>query len=362
MRVLCALGLLLCLLASPAYAGKTYTFNSQFYVITTDLTGPIAQRIAGNLDAIYRVYRDYFSGITIQQKLAVYLYASRQDYLTFVNQTAGATPNKWNPAVFFEKDGWLVTVACVEDEQSLTSLLTMMQHEGMHQFLQARFGKTVPIWANEGLATYFEHMMLGKNGVLTGLVPFSSYDPIQAAVTHGTYLPFERLMTLSNADWATLNNAGSAAAQLIYSEAWSIIYFCHHYDRGQYRTAFINYVLKINQGLAPAQAFQEAFGTDYAMLEGIWKQYVLRLRPDLSPVELLGLARSVPPSRSTKELVFLPPGWNARDKSFVVRVAVLPVSQLGLNPDLIAFNPHCTLRLTWHIDAQGNQLEQFIYE
>ncbi len=165
--------LLGCLLPLPLRAGELATYTTRYYTFVTDLPADKARIVADRMDLICDTYRQYFPGAVTTKPLAMYVFTRHADYSSFMKKTTGAPMQEWNPAVFFEKDNWMVTAACMEGLNGLTPLFSSLQHEGLHQFVQAAYGNSMPIWTNEGLAQIFEHTLIGRDRVIPGAAPIS---------------------------------------------------------------------------------------------------------------------------------------------------------------------------------------------
>jgi hypothetical protein len=147
--------------------------------------------------------------------------------------------------------------------------LNVLYHEATHEFVHMMMEKAeTPIWANEGMAVYFENSRWENGKLETGVVPKTRLLVLQDAIRKGTYIP---LADLISRDQSTYN-------ALCYSEGWALVYFFIKADDGKYRKRFGIYLKMIKDGKEPAEAFHKCFTFDTDRLEETWKTFVLGLK------------------------------------------------------------------------------------
>jgi hypothetical protein len=169
----------------------------------------------------------------------------------------------------------------------------VLQHEGFHQFADARIMSGLPQWVNEGLAEYFADGIMVDGRLLIGRLDRERIDRVRAAARAGKTLPFSRLMTMTNEGWNARVNSGDDSAALMYDTAWSVCYFLIHGGKGgkPLRTrdgpALETYLLLLNHGFIKnprvdpsPPAFEKIFSNDLAEFERQWKKGLEGLTPD----------------------------------------------------------------------------------
>ena len=355
--------LLLCWVLSPCAAGQFSTFESRYYVITSDVSDPVAQRIAAHLDAVCQTYLANLPPLAAQPKLPVYLFSHRQDYLDYAGKLGADPASLSTTGCFWATDKWQGIIVCLDGTRNLSPTLLTLQHECTHQYLYARYGKHVPIWLNEGLATYLKYGVIGKEGMLIGIVPVYTLGDVYGAIKQGTYVPLAKLLTLSHADWLALTATDPKTAHLCYEEAWSVVHFLMHGKEGANRQRMFDYLLQTSQGWSQTRIFSEVFQMDYTAFEQEWKDYVLQLAPDVSPTELLGIAQKYIKSPPTEPVTIniTPKAWADEGRTTTVSVLITP-GKSPLSSDFTATCPRYILHLSWTLDDAGKPLEQFNYE
>lgn len=160
-----------------------------------------------------------------------------------------------------------LTLALNADEKATYGTIF---HEYVHFVVNNNFGRDrVPPWFNEGLAAYYQTFRLEtEQSAVVGEPP-------------GAHLRFLRreeqlipLETLFNTDYYQLRNQGSHGASAFYSEAWALMHFFQHAEKGARRAQSSRFLELLLQGKPARAAFETAFQTDYATLETALKKYV----------------------------------------------------------------------------------------
>lgn len=257
-----------------------YTVNSKQYQIITDLPRNEIRTVAAHMDAMYVAYSKMFSSFRKQstQPVTLYLWSDRATYL----QHGASMGSDWGPSggVFF-RTGSNNGVSTWVRDQNMPWLRQLLQHEGFHQFAHYHLGSTLPLWANEGLAVYFEHALLVNGKLVQGMAPKHRIDLLQQAIKNDRHFSVQELMGMTSADWWQVMRSPDGRAGIMYTQAWSLIHFLIHANNGRYKPAFEQYLREIAEGATHDRAFQAAFKTtDTDAFERRWAEYVQSLEPD----------------------------------------------------------------------------------
>ncbi|MGP1347294.1 MAG: DUF1570 domain-containing protein [Phycisphaerales bacterium] len=274
------------LLGAPAALAQTptmpehYAVDSREYEIITDLPRDEIRELAAHMDAVHRSYRQMFSGFDTRSTTPtrLYLWSSRDSYL----QHGASMGGNWNGSggVFFQSGGASGVSTWVAD-QPRAWLYSLLQHECFHQFAAKHLGPTLPLWANEGLAVYFEHALLVRNDLIQGVTPSRRIDLMKQAIANERHFPVQELMAITSQQWWQVMQQRDGRAAIMYTQAWSLVHFLIHADNGRYKRAFEQYLRAIADGLDHARAFEAAFKTsDTDAFERRWREYVDALEPD----------------------------------------------------------------------------------
>ena len=87
------------------------------------------------------------------QPLEAYLFQSRWEWERF---TEKFSPNRAETYKRIRSGGYSERGLTVSHYSMARSALSVLAHEGLHQYLEVTHGPNIPAWINEGLACYFE--------------------------------------------------------------------------------------------------------------------------------------------------------------------------------------------------------------
>jgi hypothetical protein len=263
-----------------------------------------------------------------KQRLKVVLFADKEDYLRFVDllgpslsKAAGFYDRKNNISVFFDqgsdesfealhklntelqeqkrsmmKDrapGTRDVVRLADTIQLLTEVarenldIEVVSHEATHH-LAGNTGlmpadAPVPVWAAEGLATYFESP---KQAAWSGIGSVNKerldwYKGLESDKVHSNinFIVSDQIFSRAGSQGSTLHG---------YGQAWALTHFlmARHFDK------LLKWYLLIAKKPAGkplsdkelVESFDEVFGKDKSALDLEWRQYMRTLKTDLQLV------------------------------------------------------------------------------
>ncbi len=157
------------------------------------------------------------------ERLIVYLFDTRRQWAAF---TAGAFPAQAYTYLHIQSGGYTdnPSAMAVAFDLGRDRTLSLLAHEGMHQYLARYFPEPVESWLNEGLACQWEAFDLhGNRPVFTPRRNFMRRNSLREALTTKAGLtPLPELFRM---------NAGHAIRQTgqpvrtYYAEVWSLVLF-----------------------------------------------------------------------------------------------------------------------------------------
>jgi len=270
-------------LAGPAHAQPTLdTFNSQHYTVHTNLPWPQSKALAQHMDQVFDEYRRRFSGADFKPRAAglmpLYLLDDRSDYIQLLGR-AGINATNSSGMFFIQPN--LRGLATWAGDRPTSETLSVLQHEGFHQFAYNYIGPDLPIWVNEGLAEYFEDGILVDGRMTLGLANAIRINSVQHALEDGTVVPFAALMGHTQTSWSDVLARDLRSASLLYDQSWSIVYFLIHADGQRYRQPFQRYLGLVATGMKSQPAFRRAFGAaSYGPFRQRWEAFARQQQPD----------------------------------------------------------------------------------
>jgi hypothetical protein len=110
-------------------------------------------------------------------------------------------------------------------------------HEGWHQYTQKTFRHQLPIWLEEGVATYMEGYRTNRETGLPIFQPADNFERREAlrdAVRRDRLIPLNDLLTRSPQSF--LNNSKDSLLTY-YSQVWALTRFLAEGEGGRYRAS-----------------------------------------------------------------------------------------------------------------------------
>lgn len=255
-------------------------YHSKYYTVYSNLAQEDVQQYARHMDAVFAQYLKRFQSFSTRdsRSMPLYLFRTRDQYKSFLS--GHGIDGSASGGMFFVQRGVQGLATWVEDKSKSTTLETL-QHEGFHQFAFAYIGPDLPVWVNEGLAEYFGDGILVKKRMTLGLANQRRIESIKAALQDSKTIDFDELLEMTGQQWSQNMRADLTLGRLQYDQSWSIVYFLIHGNRGKYRGAFEDYLMRLNKGRTSAKAFRQAFGTDNTVaFRQKWEQYARKIKPD----------------------------------------------------------------------------------
>ncbi len=289
LRLLVGLGtasLVVAAFASPAagqvrlsWWDRTHPQQVGHYWIKSDLPAEDAGALARHLNTMYAEYDRRLASLAPRapESLNVLIFERRRDYLQTLQRRYGVDGTATG-GLFFVTPTSGHALALWTEGLAGRRVLSVLQHEGFHQFAYSRFGGDLPVWVNEGLAEYFgEAIPVGRTLMAGGNNP-RVIEAVKESIELGTSIPFEKMLAMSSRRWVQGLSDGAAAGQ--YQQAWSMVQFLISGDNGRYADRFETYLRLLHAGFPSRHAFVKAFQTDdIEAFESRWQRHALAARP-----------------------------------------------------------------------------------
>ncbi len=265
--------------------------NSRHYELHSNLDRADKVEIARHMDAVFDEYDRRFSAFRPRGgagTMALYVVNDQDEYLKLL---AEAGINARNTGGMFVVRPQLKGLLTWSNGKSRSETYGVLQHEGFHQFAFTYFGTNLPTWVNEGLAQYFEDGLLVNGKFLVGWADANRIASVKKTLQDKNAVDFNDLLTMTNERWSEILSKDARQSSLLYDQAWSVVYFLIHADKGKYRNAFEQYLGLIARGNDASVASRKAFGTDDTKaFEARWREYMLALQPDSLNIALERMA------------------------------------------------------------------------
>lgn len=215
--------------------GKKLT-SSHYVVYTTCKNERFVNALPTFLESCWDAYEELIpTQHSLEQPLPTYFFGTRWQWERFTEEFTGPrapTYKKIRSGGFSERG---VTISHYSSQRASLSILA---HEGLHQYLEVTRGKNIPAWLNEGLACYFESFDVDTaNRALFRPEKNTLRIPaLREALVAQTLIPLREILS-TNAGIAVQQS--STHVQNYYAQEWSLVLFLMRDSQDNlYRDAF----------------------------------------------------------------------------------------------------------------------------
>lgn len=176
-------------------------------------------------------------------RLDAYLMANRTQWATVTKRLMGAQAEQ---VLRIPRGGFAARGVGVYFDIGLYDTLSVAAHEGWHQYTQRTFREPLPVWLEEGIATYMEgHRWVDGVARFSAWSNIQRYDQLRKAASLG------KLVSLGDLFESTpLSNLSAAddAALTYYAQLWALIHFLNEGSGARYRASLAAAIRAAAQG------------------------------------------------------------------------------------------------------------------
>lgn len=209
---------------------------SEHYAIHTTCTRrPFVSALPGFMEACYHGYTKLLpTAAEPTEPMDTYLFQSRGDWERFTEEFA---PTRADTYKKIRRGGYSERGVTVSHYSTQRATLSIMAHEGLHQFLEVTGRGRIPAWINEGLACYFESFdVIGDRPVFLPEKNTLRSPSMRDALVRDDLIPLEEILG-TNAGEAV--HQKSSHVRSYYAQEWSLVLFLLSDDApAEYRDGF----------------------------------------------------------------------------------------------------------------------------
>ncbi|MFT5422707.1 MAG: hypothetical protein ACI89L_000472 [Phycisphaerales bacterium] len=206
--------------------------TSNFRVFTTLDDSELLDRLPAFLEGSLIRYRTSLGELTKPtDKLVTYAMGTRPQWAALTRRLMGPQAGLY---LQIARGGYAANGKGVYFDLGPRDTLAVAAHEGWHQYTQATFAEPLPVWLDEGLATWHEGFRWDRHaGAL--FLPWSNpqrFDRLRQVVEGDRVTPMTELLDTRPQDLIATSNDQTLD---YYAQVWALIHFLVEGDDGAHR-------------------------------------------------------------------------------------------------------------------------------
>lgn len=192
-----------------------------YRLFTTIADDSLRSRLPVFLEAAGAQYRGAITPLSPPPlALDTYVMSDRAQWESIVTQLLGARSDL---VASMNRGGFTLQGRSILYEVGSRDTFVLLAHEGWHQFAQASFKEPIPIWLDEGLATWFEgHRWNGTTPLFTPRDNPDRMTALRSAARAGALIPLDQLVSTTPQDWIA---KGGDWPLTYYAQVWALTRF-----------------------------------------------------------------------------------------------------------------------------------------
>lgn len=218
---------------SPVLSTEPWTFAGRagrlittpnFRVHTTLEDSPLLARVPVFLELALLQYTSAIGALPMPKTpMAAYMLATRPQWEEVTRKIAGTNAHVY---LSVQRGGFALNGTGVYWDIGAHDALQLAAHEGWHQYTQTVFAQPLPIWLEEGLATYMEgfrwHPQLRDTPMFLPWANPERFDHLRDLVARDELVPLDELLQARPQD--LIASAGDASLGY-YAQVWALVHY-----------------------------------------------------------------------------------------------------------------------------------------
>jgi len=213
--------------------GRVIT-TPNYRVYTTETSPLILDRLPTFLELALLHYRTSITPLPpARTRLDTYVMATRPQWANLTQLLMG---DKAPIYLRVQRGGFAADGRALLFNIGSQDTFAIAAHEGWHQYTQSTFDDQLPLWLEEGIASYMEGFRWNPDAPDAPLfMPWSNlerYDRLRTAHATGTLVPLDELLSSRPQDLLDGNPDGAIN---YYAQVWALVHFLHEGGQGRSR-------------------------------------------------------------------------------------------------------------------------------
>ena len=196
--------------------------SDRYEIYSTCKRKPFVEALPGFLETCYKAYDELLPTETVPaEPLKTYLFKTRPQWERFTEEFS---PRRAPTYKRIRRGGYSERGITASHYSSQRSTLSILAHEGLHQYLEITGRHQIPAWVNEGLACYFESFELDGNNrpVFKPNMNTLRSPSLRKALAADSLIPLREVLA-TNA--GIVVQGRSQRVQSCYAQWWSLVLF-----------------------------------------------------------------------------------------------------------------------------------------
>ncbi len=222
-----------------------------FRIYTTQTEPILIDRLPGFLEAAMNHYRTAFASASRESfeplpppsiKLDTFVLRTRTQWERLTKQLLA---DRSGPYLRIPRGGFAYGGRALLFDIGTHDTMAILAHEGWHQYIQRTFAQPLPIWLDEGIASYMEgHRWAaptGNRGSLPVFMPWANTERFDALRDAAARNELASLSSLLESAPANLIGPGGDTGDALtyYSQVWALAHFLVEGADGRYRESLV---------------------------------------------------------------------------------------------------------------------------
>ena len=270
--------------------GPGLKLSTHHYEIYTTLLKPlILCRIPGFMESAHAAYnRQLPEPIEAKSRSTIYLFADRRQWEDFTRGFAGEQADIFCQ---IKAGAYYHNRACVAYDIGWQRTLSVLGHEGWHQFSDRHFTFRLPSWLDEGVAMLFETHTV-ENGTFRFEPADNAYrlEALSRTLARGKMMPLKELIATHPGDVLATDQA--EAVRAFYSQSYALVRFLREARSGRHIGTYEKLLADGLKGAWPLDDVSKQIAADRKMPRNVLWNHIVGLilfheyiGEDFEPVE-----------------------------------------------------------------------------
>ena len=167
------------------------------------------------------------------RKLESFIFGTRDEWVKFTQDRLGEDAGAY---LGLGRGGYTSKSVAILYDIGPTDTLTILAHEGWHQYSQAVFQQELPVWLEEGVATFMEGYRVDSEGqpLFAAWRNFERFGELRDAVRREELIPLAELLDGTPQQFLA---DGRDRLLTYYAQVWALTHFFAEGANGKYRAA-----------------------------------------------------------------------------------------------------------------------------